>query len=117
MCAIVAHAFIWWCNVEIYRIYGLDCREKRNRIALAKDTARAIKVNSKPDLLLLERWYKSLSKKYKMEANIYKISKRNISLNINVNGDSYSSLECRSYYECLCKYILYVEQWRKYNGN
>lgn len=117
MCAMVAHAFVWWCSMEIYKINGIDCREKRNRILLAKDTARAIKVSKKPDIALLERWYKSLSKKYKMKANIFKISKRHISLNINVIGDSYSVFECRSYYECLCKYILFVEQWRKYNVN
>ena len=96
-------------TMEIYQIENLDCRKKENRIKLVKAVNKIIKNEGKPSIKLLEKWYRSLSKKYKMHANIFEISKHDISLNINVYSKfSYSTMVCKNYYEALCKYILFV---------
>ncbi len=100
--------------MEIYQIENLDCKKKENRIKLVKAVNKIIKNEGKPSIKLLEKCYKSLSKKYKMPANIFEVSKYGISLNINVYGKfSYSTMRCKTYYEALCKYILFVYVMQK----
>lgn len=96
-------------DMEIYQVDNLDCSVKKNRIKLVKAVNKVIKNETKPSVKLLEKWYRSLSKKYKMKANIFEITKCDIQLSINVdNAFSYYSMKCYTYYEALCKYILFV---------
>ena len=99
---------------KIYRIQNLNCSQKKNRIKLVKAVMKTIKVNKKPSIELLEKWQRSLQKKYKININVFEISKCDMQVSMEIEQSVYISFVCNTYYESLCKYILMVKEHVKY---
>lgn len=95
--------------MEIFQIHYLDCREPANRRILIREIERVLKCNSKPSIERLERFSKSVSRKYGMPVVMAESSAEKLTVSVRVGQDSYSVFECHSYYEALCKHILLVE--------
>lgn len=100
--------------MEVYQIKYLDCREKKNRQKLLQEIMKATKQTEKPSKEFLERFSRSVGDKYKMPVKLVKQVDNYLFVSVLVEGDSYSTLECQSYYEALCKYILLVQAYKKY---
>lgn len=98
--------------MEIYQIKGLDCSKHSNRLLLLKEVKQAIKSEEKPSIERLEKICKSLQEKYKMPMRKFKQKDGKLFVSIEVEQGSYSTLCCLSYYEVMCKYILYVKAWK-----
>lgn len=107
--------------MDIHKIKYLDCtldaKHLKNRILLLKATMEAIREDEKPSRELLEKWAASLSKKYNMPWHIVRQTKSGyLMVSVEVEPGAYSTLDCHSYYEALCKYILLVKEYRRIRG-
>ena len=69
---------------------------------------KIIKADKKPSIELLEKWQRSLQKKYKININVFEISKCDMQVSMEIEQNVYT------YYESLCKYILMVKEHVKY---
>lgn len=100
--------------MDIYQIKSLNCKEKKNRKKLLKEVMKVVHTKEKPTKKELETICKSISKKYSIKIRIIKYSETGrMSVSILIK-DAYSAIYCDTYYELLCKFILYVEKMRKY---
>lgn len=94
--------------MEIYEIKNLDCSKKKNRISLVKSTMKAMKLEEKPTVKELEKFCKKICKKYDIPIKRFEQSNNVLFVSLEVETGSYSTFVCVSYYEMLCKYILFV---------
>lgn len=94
--------------MEIYEIKNLDCSKKKNRISLVKGTMKAMKLEEKPTVKELEKFCKKICKKYDIPIKRFEQSNNVLFVSLEVESGSYSTFICVSYYEMLCKYILFV---------
>lgn len=94
--------------MEIYQIKNLDCSKKKNRISLVKNTMKAMKLEEKPTVKELEKFCKKICKKYDIPIKRFEQSNNVLFVSIEVESGTYSTFACVSYYEMLCKYILFV---------
>lgn len=100
--------------MEIYQIKSLNCKDKKNRKKILKEVMKVVHTKEKPTKKELETICKSISKKYSIKIHMIKYSESGgLSASIRVK-DAYSAIYCDTYYELLCKFILYVEKMRKY---
>ena len=96
--------------MEIYQIKSLNCKDKKNRKKLLKEVMKVVHTKEKPTKKELE----TICKKYSIKIHMIKYSESGgLSASIRVK-DAYSAIYCDTYYELLCKFILYVEKMRKY---
>lgn len=103
--------------MEIYRIKSLDCFWKENRIKLVKEVMRALRLEEKPSKETLEKYCKKIYNKYKIGVKTAKIKENGkLQVNIETAPNSFSAMNCLTYYEALCKYILFAEAWIKYKN-
>ena len=100
--------------MEIYEIVNLDCSKKKNRISLVKSTMKAMKIEEKLTVKELEKFCKKICKKYNIPIKKFKQSDNTLFASLEVEPGSYSTFVCVSYYEMLCKYILFVRAILKY---
>ena len=94
--------------MEIYEIKNLDCSKKKNRISLVKNTMKAMKIEEKPTAKELEKFCKKICKKYDIPIKRFEQSNNVLFVSLEVESGTYSTFICVSYYEMLCKYILFV---------
>ena len=94
--------------MEIYEIKNLDCSKKKNRISLVKSTMKAMTLEEKPTAKELEKFCKKICKKYDIPIKRFEQSNNVLFVSLEVESGSYSTFICVSYYEMLCKYILFV---------
>ncbi len=92
----------------IFQIKNLDCSKKKNRIILVKNTVKALKLDHKPTKEELQKYCKKICKKYDIPVSRFEQSNGALIVNIEVEPGTYSSFVCISYYEMMCKYILFV---------
>lgn len=95
--------------MEIFEIKGLDCSKTKNRMILLKEVKRLIKTEEKPSKEKLEKICKSLQKKYGYKVKKIRQSDGKLFMSIEVERGGYSTLCCLSYYEAMCKYVLFVK--------
>ena len=100
--------------MEIFEIKGLDCSKTKNRMILLKEVKSLIKTDEKPSKEKLEKICKSLQKKYGYKVKKFRQSDGKLFMSIEVERGSYSNLCCLSYYEAMCKYILFVKAYLDY---
>ena len=101
--------------MEMQKIYYLDCTVKENRQELMRETMKKMKLDEKPTLEQLESFVKKLMKKYNDMPIVYiqYTPKNSMLMSIGSSKRGYCVIECRSMYECACKYILYVAETLK----
>ena len=99
--------------MEIFVIKYLDCSKKENRVLLVKEIMRVLKCTEKPSKAKLEKVCSFVEKKYNFP--IHKVIQKGNKLvvSVEVSSGSYSTFVVYSQYEFLCKYILFVEKYRK----
>lgn len=100
--------------MELHRIINLDCSKKENRIKLLKATNKILKVEEKQNKEKLEKICKSLMKKYNKPFRCFYLNNEKIQVSVCINNNAFSSFICNSYYELLCKYILFVKVYKNY---
>lgn len=96
--------------MEIYKIKSLDCKKRRDYFRLLVAIMSELNLQSVPTEGELERRCRVVSKKYNVVIGRISLS-RDGSINLVIrigNKGQYSIMGCSSYYEALCKYILYV---------
>lgn len=99
--------------MEIYQIINLDCRIKENRKRLLSEVMNATKLDRKPTLQKLEKMVTSVGKKYNMSVQYIQQSADGIAMSVRV-GESYQMFACRSYYEAMCKILLYIKAYKDF---
>lgn len=99
--------------MEIFVIKYLDCSKKKNRVLLVKEIMRILKCTEKPSMQKLEKVVSSVEKKYNFP--IHKVVQKDnrIVVSVEVSSGSYSTFIVHSQYEFMCKYILFVKEYRK----
>lgn len=102
--------------MEVWQIKGLDCSVKENRKKLLKEVMKVTKQEEKPTEEFLERFARSVGKKYDMPINIVKYVKSGMFISYKYDKDAYGSFTARSYYESLCKYILLIRAHVKFKS-
>lgn len=95
--------------MEIFEIKGLDCSKTKNRVILLKEVKKLLKTDEKPSKEKLEKVCKSLQNKYGYIMRRFKQKDDKLFISIEVENGSYSTFCCLSYYEAMCKYILFVK--------
>lgn len=100
--------------MEIYEIKNLDCSNFKNRKKLLYKTMEVINVDEKPSKEQLQKICKSLRNKYGIKVNNFKQKEHCLFVSLEVEPGIYSTFYCNSYYELMCKYILYVKCIRDY---
>lgn len=100
--------------MEIYEIKNCDCSLLKDRIKLVKATMEAIHCDEKPTKEQLNKICKSLRNKYGMQLKNFKQKNGKIFASIETERGSYSTFVCLSYYELMCKYILFVKAMKEY---
>ena len=93
----------------IFQIKNIDCSKKKNRIILVKNTMKVLKLDHKPSKEELEKYCKKICKKYDIPVKNFEQRNGVLFVSIEVEPGSYSTFICFSYYEMMCKYILYVK--------
>lgn len=101
--------------MSISNIINLDCTKKENRIKLVKAVNKVINVEERQEKEKLEKICKSLMKKYNKHFECFYLCDNKIQISINTGDNSFSSFVCNSYYELLCKYILFVKASKEYD--
>lgn len=99
--------------MKVYEIKYLDCKKLKNRQRLLREIMKVTKTDEKPKESYLEKFAKSVGKKYGMPIQLIKQMESKMVVSIRVTQDSYSVFEAISYYELLCKYILLINEFRK----
>lgn len=69
---------------------------------------KAMKLEEKPTVKELEKFCKKICKKYDIPIKRFEQSNNVLFVSLEVESGSYSTFICVSYYEMLCKYILFV---------
>lgn len=100
--------------MKIHEIKNLDCSLLKNRIKLVKATMKAIKTKEKPDKAKLSSICKSLMKKYKIKIRRFKQENGLLFVSLEIEPGTFSTFYCYSFYELMCKYILYVKAIKEY---
>lgn len=100
--------------MEIYEIKYLDCSSFENRIKLLKATKKVIRSEEKPTKKQLYSICKSLMKKYKIKIKKFRQENNLIFVSLEVEPGAYSTFYCYTFYEMMCKYILYVKAIQDY---
>ena len=95
--------------MEISEIKGLDCSKTKNRVILLKEVKKLLKTDEKPSKEKLEKVCKSLQNKYGYIIRRFKQKDGKLFVSIEVEKGSSSTFCCLSYYESMCKYILFVK--------
>lgn len=99
--------------MDIYKTKSLDCSIPKNRKILATEALKILKADELPTKLKLKEICKRISKKYKMPLRVFKAGTK-YQVNINVEGNSYSTFLCLTPTEVYLKYILFVKAWMAY---
>ena len=100
--------------MEIFEIKGLDCSKAKNRMILLKEVKKLLKTDEKPSKERLEKVCKSLQNRYGYIMRKFRQKDGKLFVSIEVERGGYSSLCCLSYYEAMCKYILFVKAYLDY---
>ena len=99
--------------LQLYEIKGLDCSIPKNRKKLASEALKILKADELPSKIKLKEICKRISKKYKMPLKVFQTGYK-YQVNINVEGNSYSTFLCLTPTEVYLKYILFVKTWKSY---
>ena len=67
-----------------------------------------MKLEEKPTVKELEKFCKKICKKYDIPIKRFEQSNNVLFVSLEVESGTYSTFVCVSYYEMLCKYILFV---------
>lgn len=100
--------------MEIYEIKNLDCSLLENRKKLLKVVKKLIKSEDKPTKKQLYSICKSLMKKYKIKIKNFRQENGLLFVSLEIEPGAYSTFYCHSFYEMMCKYILYVKAIKDY---
>lgn len=100
--------------MEIYKIKNLDCSLPENRQKLLKVTKKVIKSEEKPTKKKLYSICKSLMKKYKIKIKKFRQENGLLFVSLEIEPGTYSTFYCYTFYEMMCKYILYVKAIQDY---
>lgn len=98
--------------LTVSQIYTLNCTDKNNRRLLLKELIKALKLNGVPTITELEGYSLKIANKFKIRVGMIKMLKDGrMQVNIEHVGPEceYTFYYSNSYYEALCKYILYVK--------
>lgn len=98
--------------MRIYEIKALNSLHKSDRVALVKEVMKSLNLKEKPDEVLLRKALPDIEKKCKVRIKSIINYHDHFVVNIDTHT-GYSELECRTYYEFLCKYILYALEWNR----
>ena len=99
--------------MKIYEIKSLNCKSKENRKILLKEVMKVLKLEEKPSNDDLKKTCRKIRIRYGFQYSMFEVEDK-IQLNINLERDSYSVVECNTKYEAMCKYILICKAWLKY---
>lgn len=94
--------------MEIFEIDNLNCSDKNNRISLVKETMKVLKLEEKPTEKQLNDACKKLLKRYGYTIKRFRQENNRLFVSIKV-GTAYHTFTCKSTYELMCKYILFVK--------
>lgn len=97
--------------MEIFEIKGLDCSKTKNRVILLKEVKKLLKTDEKPSKERLEKVCRSLQNKHGYIMRRFKQKEDKLFVSVEVGKGSYSTFCCLSYYEAMCKYILFVKAY------
>ena len=100
--------------MKIHEIKNLDCSKKLNRKTLIKETMKALGLTEMPNEIYLRKACIKLSTQHHLPIKSIVNYPTFFEVNIDV-GNGYSTLVCNSYYEALCKYILFIKAQVKHN--
>ena len=103
--------------MEIYEIKNLDCKKKEHRKKILQETMKVCKLQEKPDIEQLQDICKKIKKKYGMKLCTFKREKIGLDCDmasIEVDPREFLTFDFYNKYECLCKYILLVRAYVKY---
>lgn len=100
--------------MNIYKIKNLDCSLLENRKKLLKITKKLIKSEDKPTKKHLYSICKSLMKKYKIKIKSFRQENDLLFVSLEIESGTYSTFYCYTFYEMMCKYILYVKAIQDY---
>lgn len=74
---------------------------------------KALKIEDKPSKEYLEKICKKISKKYNIPVRKFVYGKNKYVVSVEVEKGSYSTFVVKTYYEMMCKYILFVKAYLK----
>lgn len=100
--------------MEIYEIKNLDCSLLKNRKKLVFEVMNCLGLDERPDKETLHKICKSLMKKYHVKIKIFKQKTKYLLVSLEVEPGTYSTYFCETLYEMMLKYVLYVNEIRKY---
>lgn len=99
--------------MEIYEIKKLNCKNKKDRIALVKEVMRVLKIDEKPDINKLKEICRKIDSKYGIRIKYYEVRDNNIQVNIEFERGTHSIYYANSRYEVFCKFILISKELLK----
>lgn len=105
--------------MKIFEIKNLDCTKKEHRKILLQAVMKACKFEEKPSIEELQEICKKIKKKYNIKLRTFKRENTGFDCDmasIEVESGQYVTFDFYNKYECLCKYILLVRAYVKYQG-
>lgn len=100
--------------MEIYEIKNLDCSKLKNRKKLVYEVINCLGLKSRPDKETLHKICKSLMKKYGVKIKIFRQKTKYLLVSLEIEPGTYSTYFCETIEEMMLKYVLYVNEIRKY---